>query len=161
MQDLAKTHEMPLLLDFLFEATVERATFDGLPGSAGAIRGPAHTDSAPVLETPYVLPMRAGELGEPVIFVGRVVDLDGVPIGGATVDVWQSAADGTYSGINAPSEVPPENLRGVMRTSDDGRVVFRSIRPSPYQAPETGPAGRFLRAIGWRNSASWPNERAY
>ena len=153
LMQLAGSGEVPLFLDVFFESAVERLTYDDLPGSKGAVQGPYHSDAARPLSRPYVLPMREGEPGEPILFTGRVLDLDEVPVAGARVDVWHSANDGTYSGFSGDPDCPPDNLRGVLTTDDDGRFAFRSIRPAPYQIPHDGPTGEFLAMLGrhsWR-----------
>ena len=149
---LAESGEVPLFLDVFFEATVERLTYDGLPGSAGTVEGPYYLPGAPELtETPMVLPMRPDEPGEPIVFTGTVRNLDGSPLPGALIDMWQAGNDGTYSGF--VGDAPRTNLRGKMRTDQDGVVQVRSIRPAPYQIPHDGPTGEFLTMLGkhsWR-----------
>lgn len=153
MMKLAGSGEIPLFLDVFFESAVERLTFDDKPGSKGAVQGPYHSDAAQLLEAPYVLPMRDDEPGEPIVFSGQVTDLDGAPVVGADVDVWHASNDGTYSGFTGDTTCPSDNLRGILRTDDQGRFTFRSIRPAPYQIPHDGPTGEFLAMLGrhsWR-----------
>lgn len=149
---LAESGELPLFLDVFFEADVERTTHAGKPGSAGAVEGPYHLSEAPELTArPFVLPMRANEPGEPMLFTGRVVTLTGAPLPGALVDMWQAGNDGTYSGF--VGDAPRENLRGRMRTDAEGGFQVRTIRPAPYQIPHSGPTGQFLEMLGrhaWR-----------
>jgi catechol 1,2-dioxygenase len=153
LMGLAGSGEVPLFLDVFFESVVERSTFDGKPGSQGSVEGPYHLADAPELtEKPHVLPMRDDEPGEPMVFSGRVLDLDGRPLAGALVDTWQAGNDGTYSGF-VGDHVPRTNLRGQVRTDADGTFQFRTIRPAPYQIPNSGPTGEFLEMIGrhsWR-----------
>lgn len=148
---LADSGELPLFLDVFFEATVERTTFDNLPGSAGSVQGPYHLDDHPTLRPPYRMPMRPDEPGAPFLFTGRITDLDGKPLAGTTVDIWHAGNDGTYSGFNPAA--PHGNLRGITQTDGEGVVRFASIRPAPYQIPHSGPTGEFLLMIGrhaWR-----------
>jgi catechol 1,2-dioxygenase len=148
---LASSGELPLFLDVHFEADVERITFEGKPGSEGTIQGPYHLDDHPVLERPYRMPMRDDEPGQPFVFTGRVLDLDGRPVAGVTIDAWQAGNDGTYSGF--VGDAPRGNLRGIMTTGDDGGFRFGSIRPAPYRIPYGGPTGEFLAMTGrhaWR-----------
>jgi catechol 1,2-dioxygenase len=150
--ELANSGEVPLFLDVFFENVVERITYDGKPGSAGTVEGPYYLGDAPELtERPYVLPMRPDEPGDQFVLTGRVLSLDGTPVAGARVDMWQAASDGTYSGFVAG--VPRDNLRGWMTTDADGRFRVRTIQPAPYQVPHDGPTGVFLNSIGrhaWR-----------
>jgi catechol 1,2-dioxygenase len=77
---------------------------------------------------------------------GRVTDTDGVPIRGATVDVWQADDVGHYDSQDPLQELG--NLRGVFTTDEDGRYWFRSVVPSSYPVPTDGPVGELLRAVG-------------
>ncbi|GAA3742032.1 dioxygenase family protein [Salinactinospora qingdaonensis] len=149
---LAESGELPLFLDVFFESVVERLTHDGKPGSQGTVQGPYHLPDAPLLtEEPFVLPMRDDEPGEPIVFTGSVRGLDGSPLEGALIDMWQAGNDGTYSGF--VGDAPPGNLRGRIRTGADGTFQVRTIRPAAYQIPAAGPTGEFLSLLGkhaWR-----------
>ncbi|WP_067902748.1 dioxygenase family protein [Nocardia vaccinii] len=87
----------------------------------------------------------------PALLRGRVTDLDGRPVAGATLDVWQNASNRLYA-IQDP-EQPEFNLRGKYTTDADGRYEIRTIRPVPYTIPDDGPVGALLAATGrhpWR-----------
>lgn len=77
--------------------------------------------------------------GQPINVIGRVVDLRGNPISGATVDLWQANAVGRYDhpgdGAN-PAALDP-NFQGFARlaTDRDGQFKFRSIKPKDYNTP--------------------------
>jgi hydroxyquinol 1,2-dioxygenase len=91
------------------------------------------------------------EDGSPTLVRGRVTDVAGRPLDGATVDVWQSNGSGLYD-TQDPGQ-PPFNLRGVFVTGPDGRYQFRTARPASYPIPTDGPVGDLLRATGrsrWR-----------
>lgn len=85
--------------------------------------------------------------GEPVLVSGRVVDNEGQPIAGATLDVWQANEDGFYD-VQQPDVQPRMNLRGIFTTDSDGRFWFRSARPRYYPIPDDGPVGTLLTALG-------------
>lgn len=117
--------------------------------------GPAGTTEPTVLGPFYVAgaPRRAlGEsisldgVGEPLSVSGTVRGVDGAPIPGAELDVWQAAPNGFYD-IQDP-EQPPMNLRGVFTADQAGQFRFRTVRPTPYPIPHDGPVGRMLRATG-------------
>jgi catechol 1,2-dioxygenase len=84
--------------------------------------------------------------GEPVFVSGRVLDDEGRPIDGATLDVWQTSGNGLYD--TQDPDQPENNLRGLFTTAADGRFFFRSVRPMPYSVPTDGPVGKMLRALG-------------
>ncbi|MEU3186961.1 catechol 1,2-dioxygenase [Streptomyces sp. NPDC006923] len=152
IRDLVDAREAPMFIDNHFEATVEQATYDGLPGSQGTVEGPYYVEDAPLLtEKPYVMPMRDNEPGDAMVLSGQVLDLDGKPLPGALIDMWHAGNDGTYSSF--VGDAPPLNLRCKMIADKEGRFQIRTIRPQPYQIPTSGPTGRFLTMIGrhaWR-----------
>jgi protocatechuate 3,4-dioxygenase beta subunit len=89
--------------------------------------------------------------GEPATLRGRVTDLQGVPLAGATLDIWQNASNRLYA-VQDPGQTPT-NLRGRFVTGEHGRFEFHTIRPVPYPIPHDGPVGRMLRSAGrhpWR-----------
>jgi protocatechuate 3,4-dioxygenase beta subunit len=77
---------------------------------------------------------------------GRVADLDGQPLPGALVDVWQADDEGFYDVQRQDAPVP--DLRGLFTTDEAGRFWFRTIVPSHYPIPDDGPVGALLRATG-------------
>lgn len=89
--------------------------------------------------------------GEPAWVHGRVTDVDGAPIAGAELDVWQNGDNRLYA-VQDPS-APEEHLRGRFTARDDGTYAFLAVRPVPYTIPDDGPVGRMLAAAGrhpWR-----------
>ncbi|MDQ2728162.1 MAG: 6-chlorohydroxyquinol-1,2-dioxygenase [Actinomycetota bacterium] len=88
--------------------------------------------------------------GEPLVLHGAVRDLDGNPVPGATIDVWEVQPNGLYD-IEEDGE--KRNLRGVFTALDDGRYQIRMVRPVDYTIPDDGPVGEMLRVTGrqsWR-----------
>jgi catechol 1,2-dioxygenase len=85
--------------------------------------------------------------GEPLRVQGRVLDPEGKPIPGATVDAWQTNEDGFYD-VQQPGVQPAMNLRGIFTTDAEGRYAFRTVKPRYYPIPDDGPVGHLLRAMG-------------
>jgi catechol 1,2-dioxygenase len=89
--------------------------------------------------------------GIPALVSGRVLDLDGKPIAGAMLDVWQAQSNGLYDS----QDVHPDQLhmRGKFTTDADGRYLLRTVQPVHYPIPSDGPVGAMLKATGrhpWR-----------
>ena len=84
--------------------------------------------------------------GEPAWVHGRVLSIDGTPLAGAEVDVWQNGDNELYA-VQDP-EAPEGHLRGRFTTRDDGSYGFLAVRPTPYPIPYDGPVGQMLRATG-------------
>jgi catechol 1,2-dioxygenase len=139
--------EWPLFLDVFAEHAVEEVAEQSQQGTKGTILGPYYLPGQQRLPARTALPMRTGEQGTPLLFTGRVTSLNGEPVAGAELDIWQADHDGYYSGF-AP-HIPDGNLRGVVVTGGDGRFEIRTIQPAPYQIPTDGPTGKLIGAAGW------------
>jgi catechol 1,2-dioxygenase len=111
------------------------------------VLGPFHVDGSPLRPMWSSTVEKAGS-GDPARFTGTVRGIDGRPIAGALLDVWQNAANRLYA-VQDPAQ-PKENLRGRFRTDDDGAFAFWSVRPVDYCIPDDGPVGRMLAATGRR-----------
>lgn len=82
----------------------------------------------------------------PAILRGRVTDVAGRPVPGATLDVSQNASSRLYA-IQDP-EQPTFNLRGEYTTDADRRYEIRTIRRFRTRSPTTGPSARCSRRPG-------------
>lgn len=118
------------------------------PASESTVLGPFYIPDMP--ERDYGENM-ALTSGKPALVQGRVLDCTGQPLSRAVLDVWQTAANGMYSGQDAGQ--PLGNLRGRYRSDDQGRFAIRTLIPVSYQIPTDGPVGRLLEVTGrhpWR-----------
>lgn len=129
---------------------VEMLNHDGADGTTEpTVFGPFHVEGAPPRENgDSIVAIDAGD-GEPLEVSGIVRSLDGTPIVGATLDVWQTAPNGLYD-VQDPDQ-PEMNLRGLFTTDEAGRYSFRTQRPVPYPIPGDGPAGELLARTGRHN----------
>jgi hydroxyquinol 1,2-dioxygenase len=116
-------------------------------GAAGAtqstVLGPFHMTRSPERELGANIDL-VGE-SQPCVVIGRVVDTDGTPLPGATLDVWQANDHGAYD-VQEPDQQPDGNGRGLFTTDAEGRFWFRTIVPSYYPIPTDGPVGELLAA---------------
>jgi hydroxyquinol 1,2-dioxygenase len=89
--------------------------------------------------------------GIPALVGGRVLNLDGKPIAGAVLDVWQTQSNGLYDSQDA--NVDGLHMRGRFTTDSEGRYLIRTVQPVNYPIPSDGPVGAMLKATGrhpWR-----------
>src|ERR1700757_412087 len=107
--------------------------------------GPFHRLGAPELPAGGNI-ARLDRTGTPTLVSGRVLALDGNPIEGAVLDVWQAQSNGLYDSQD-PS-LSGLHMRGRFRTDAEGRYFVRTVRPVNYPIPSDGPVGRMLRATG-------------
>lgn len=119
---------------------------DGLERTAphgateSTVLGPFYVPGAPLRELGASIAEEPA--GEQAWVHGHVRNVDGRPIAGAELDVWQNGDDRLYAVQNP--EAPEHHLRGRFRTRDDGSYAFLAVRPVPYTIPDDGPVGRML-----------------
>jgi hydroxyquinol 1,2-dioxygenase len=111
--------------------------------------GPFHVPDSP--EYPMDGDIANGAQGEPCFVRGYVTGIDGTPVEGATLEVWQADEQGFYDvqyDGNADARA-----RATLKTAAGGHYRFRSILASPYPIPHDGPVGELLASLGrhpWR-----------
>lgn len=146
-----KRQEFILLSDTLgLSMLVTAMNNPGAQGTTEAtVFGPFHVADAPRYE--HGEDVSNGAAGPPCMVGGRVLDRDGQPVPGATIEVWQADDDGLYD-VQRP-ELTQAQARGVLRSGGKGEFHFRSIVPCSYAIPHDGPVGDMLAATGrhpWR-----------
>lgn len=109
-----------------------------LPPTPAQTEGPFYPDTIPNDADGDLLRYgrRGAPLGTPALVSGRVLGVDGLPIPGARVEIWQCDAHGRYHHVRRESGVlaPDPNFQGFGRVVADreGRYAFQTIRPAPY-----------------------------
>ncbi|WP_027554865.1 intradiol ring-cleavage dioxygenase [Bradyrhizobium sp. Cp5.3] len=141
-----KRQEFILLSDTLGVSMLVDAINHRMPEGATetTVLGPFFVASRP--DEPLGADISHGAEGEPLLVEGSVSSPDGVPLEGATVDVWQADDDGYYD-VQRP-ELQSSLLRARFRTDKQGRFSFKSIMPAFYPIPDDGPVGEMLGALG-------------
>lgn len=146
-----KRQEFILWSDTLGVSMLVDALAHPLPPGATepTILGPFYVPGSPLRD--HGADIAEQEAGMPALVHGRVLGLDGAPIAGAELDVWQNGDNRLYAVQDG--DAPDDHLRGRFRTRADGSFAFRAVRPVPYPIPDDGPVGRMLAATGrhpWR-----------
>lgn len=111
------------------------------------VEGPFYWEGAP--DVPLGADLAEGVPGEPALYRGRVTDVEGKPLAGALLDVWSGNGEGLYD--VQVSDPPKMRGRGRLRTDDEGRYAFWSIKPSAYPIPDDATTGTMLRKLGRQN----------
>ena len=140
-------NEFILLCDTLGVSILVDLINNGKPEGAteSTLLGPVHRLSAP--ERPHGTNIAAeSQDGIPTVVKGRVLNLEERPIARALIDVWQANADGFYDS-QVPELEGKMDCRGKFRTDEQGRFIFRTVRPKFYSVPVDGSVGRMLRAV--------------
>ena len=147
----ANRHEFVLLSDVLGLSSLVDMINSRSEGTSSSVLGPFHISGAPALDIGGDM---KGDFPGPVLVAeGVVKDVQGNPIEGATVDIWQTAPNGLYS--SQDPEQDTYSFHGLQTTGADGRYAFTSVKPVEYTVPTDGPVGDILNACGrhpWRPS---------
>lgn len=132
-------------LDLLADA--RDAKVGKVGGTPRTIEGPLYVAGAPIAEGEVRMD-DGSEDGQATVMLleGRVLDLDGAPIAGATVDLWHANTKGNYSYFDQSQSA--YNLRRRILTDAEGRYRARSIVPSGYGCNPQGPTQECLDQLG-------------
>ena len=146
-----RRQEFILWSDSLGLSTLVDALEHELPPGAteSTVLGPFYVPGSALRE--YGDNIAAEAAGVPALVHGRVLNLDGDPVPGAELDVWQNGDDRLYA-VQRP-EAPEDHLRGRFIAREDGSYAFVAVRPVPYPIPYDGPVGAMLEATSrhpWR-----------
>ncbi len=123
------------------------ALADRLRATRAMALGPFYPVEKPSESDPdltRVLGQKDRARGEIVEVTGRVLTVDGAPIPGAKIEVWQANAAGRYhhhadDNVRAPIDAGFQGYASFA-TDAGGRFRFLTVRPAPY------PAGDYMRA---------------
>ncbi|MBK4997731.1 2-dioxygenase [Pseudomonas sp. S31] len=132
-------------LDLLQDAKDAEAGLTG--GTPRTIEGPLYVAGAPLAQGEVRMDDGSEEGVATVMFLeGQVLDPQGQPLPGATVDLWHANTRGTYSFFDqSQSEY---NLRRRIVTDAEGRYRARTIVPSGYGCDPQGPTQECLDLLG-------------
>ncbi|KAJ5888232.1 Intradiol ring-cleavage dioxygenase core [Penicillium taxi] len=147
-----KRNEGQLVCDVIgLESLVDEITFT-LAGeakdapTATAILGPFFRADTPYRANGDDIVISKPKDAEMAFMHGRVLDFEtGLPLVGATVEVWQASTNGLYE--QQDDKQVEFNLRGKFLTNAEGHYYFYCMRPTPYPVPDDGPAGKLLELM--------------
>ena len=131
-------------VSMLVDALNHRLAPEATPST---VEGPFHIANAPELGNGAN--MAEGAPGIPCFVSGKVRDLDGRPVAGALLDLWQTDGDGLYEVqrdmADAKRDVKEAWMRGIYRTQADGSYLIRTVAPIGYTIPMDGTVGELMR----------------
>lgn len=139
-----KRQEFILLSDTLGLSMLTVAMNNDKPAGCteATVFGPFHVEGAP--QYAHGDDVANGAQGEPCVVRASIRGLDGEPVAGAEIDVWQSDAQGNYDVQYAGLD--KAQARGILHSDAEGKFHFRSIVAEAYMIPADGPVGDMLRA---------------
>ncbi len=144
-------NEFVLLSDVLGVSSLVDMLNSNPKATSSSVLGPFHINNSP--------PMKLGAdfkrhyEGEVVLVEGCIKDIDGNPIPGASIDIWQTAPNGKYSSQDEEQDI--NSFHGVFTSDEEGKYRFTTVKPCVYTVPSDGPVGKLLDATGrhpWRPS---------
>ncbi len=111
-------------------------------GTESSLLGPFYQQKAPGYALGDSIAVKAR--GPEMLMYGQVTDRLGSPVPGATLQVWQTDAEGMYDlQLYDGAEM---DMRGNFQADDQGRFHFRTVRPLGYLIPMDGPVGALVTA---------------
>jgi hydroxyquinol 1,2-dioxygenase len=111
-----------------------------VPGATpSTVEGPFHIADAPQFADGTSMAGTAP--GIPCFVTGTVRGLNGEPVAGAMLDLWQTDGEGLYE--EQRRTVEPW-MRGIYHSKPDGTYSIRTVAPISYTIPMDGPIGAFF-----------------
>ncbi|WP_299984867.1 dioxygenase [uncultured Ruegeria sp.] len=144
-------HEFVLASDVLGLSSLVDMLHSTPDATSSSVLGPFHVSGAPAL--PFGGDMKRHYGGPVLLAEGVIRGVEGNPIAGAELDIWQTAPNGMYA--SQDEEQDTYSFHGLMTTGEDGKYAFTTVKPVEYTVPSDGPVGDILRACGrhpWRPS---------
>jgi hydroxyquinol 1,2-dioxygenase len=136
-----KRQEFILTSDVLGVSMLVDAINHRQPGDAtpSTVEGPFHVPNAPSIANGG--DMAKGCPGIPCFVSGTVRSLNGEPVAGAVLDLWQADGEGLYEGQR---DTQGPWMRGLYRSQPDGSYAIRTVAPIGYTIPMDGTAGELM-----------------
>ena len=135
--------EFVLLSDVLGVSMQTVAVNNEAMGDAteATVFGPFFVNDSPTIECGGDI--AGGAPGEPAWVEGVVTGLDGEPVPGAVIEVWEADEEGMYDVQHDDGRVYG---RARLVADERGAYRFWGLFPTPYPIPYDGPVGDLLKA---------------
>lgn len=110
------------------------------------VLGPFFTEDAPDIDLgSSIVSDGKSHKGTAMLVRGRILDVNGKGIAGASIETWETDSDGFYdTQYDSRTEA---DFRGRLKSAADGTYTFRAIVPVSYPIPSDGPVGKLLETL--------------
>jgi protocatechuate 3,4-dioxygenase, beta subunit len=117
--------------------SAQRALAQALIATPAQTEGPFYPDKLPLDQDNDLVLIKghqAAAAGEVTDLSGRILDLQGNPLRGVVIEIWQVDHNGHYIHSGDASAKNDANFQGFGRfeTGQNGEYRFRTIKPVPY-----------------------------
>lgn len=139
----SRRRALGMSLGLAMSGFLSSALAQSLKRTPGEIVGPFYPVLKPLDQDAdlTVIAGRAGRAqGQVIHLMGRVLNVNGEPVKGARVEIWQANSQGRYKHPSDTNPAPLDaNFEGfsVQFTDAEGRYRFRTIKPGAYPATAT------------------------
>ena len=123
-------------VSMLVDAINHRQASEATPST---VEGPFHVPNPPQIANGGN--MAEGCPGIPCFVTGTVKGLDGKPIAGAVLDLWQADGEGLYEEQRL---MQSPWMRGLYHAQPDGSYAVRTVAPIGYTIPMDGSVGELM-----------------
>ncbi|WP_250491154.1 catechol 1,2-dioxygenase [Caballeronia sp. INML2] len=132
-------------LDIRMDAQDRHSDIHG--GTPRTIEGPLYVAGAPLRDGVAKIDVDPDEAAGPLVIRGAVTGPDGKPVANAVVECWHANSNGFYSHFDPTGAQNDFNLRGAVRTGEDGKYEFRTLMPVGYGCPPHGSTQQLLNVL--------------
>jgi catechol 1,2-dioxygenase len=132
-------------LDIRMDAQDRHSDIHG--GTPRTIEGPLYVAGAPLRDGVAKIDVDPDEAAGPLVIRGAVTGPDGKPVANAVVECWHANSNGFYSHFDPTGAQSDFNLRGAVRTGEDGKYEFRTLMPVGYGCPPHGSTQQLLNVL--------------
>jgi protocatechuate 3,4-dioxygenase beta subunit len=85
--------------------------------------------------------------GQPLVISGVIRGRDCRPLSGATIEAWQTDAEGEYGPGHGTSQLKCCYLTGVVRTDPGGHYRIETVMPGHYKGSDPPPPAHIHFAV--------------
>ncbi|CAH7685541.1 Intradiol ring-cleavage dioxygenase, partial [Phakopsora pachyrhizi] len=107
-----------------------------------SILGPFHTEDSEEVNASSLCSIPEDNN---LTITGKIKDINGTPISGAKIDIWETDKDGLYDVQKIDRSGP--DCRGIIFSDNEGNYKVKGLVPVAYSVPSDGPVGNLMKVL--------------